>query len=153
MSKFNNIVKEALGNTNLTKIQIKTDPAQDIDSLSSMSQAKSYTGYLLEEDPMNPIVIPLGDMIGQDSPINVSPMDMQVDPVEELKHEGILYLLQKGLINRKDGDKIQEILACQTVQELETALRDYNITDTEILSLYRDYFKPNQCQCHDNSGI
>lgn len=149
MSKFNKIVEETLANTNLTKIRIKTDPAQDIEGLESMKQAKSYTGYLLEEDPMNPMVISISDMM-DDMPVGEP---VQEDPVEEVKHEGIIYLLQKGLINKDDVEKIAEIASCQTISELETALRDFNLTDTEILSLYRDYFKPKDCPCHANNGI
>lgn len=150
MSRFNKIVKEALGTTNLTKIQIKTDPAQDLEGLESMRQAKSYTGYLLEEDPMNPMIISVSDLMDG---MPVGGMDIQEDPVEEVKHEGVLYLLQKGLINREDTEKIAEIISCETIGDLETALRDYNLTDTEILSLYRDYFKPKECPCHANNGI
>ena len=108
MSRFNKIVKEALGATNLTKIQIKTDPAQDLEGLESMRQAKSYTGYLLEEDPMNPMVISVSDLMDG---MPVGGMDIQEDPVEEVKHEGVLYLMQKGLINREDTGKIAEIIS------------------------------------------
>jgi hypothetical protein len=152
MSKFNNIVKETLNTTNLTKIQIKTDPATDIDTLPSMKHAKSYTGYLLEEEPDDPIIINLDDIIGD--PMEMpQPPTVNNEPINDIKHDGILYLLQKGLIKNADIDKIQELESTQTIGELETALRDYNITDTEILSLYRDYFKPKQCPCHAVGGI
>jgi hypothetical protein len=153
MSKFNNIVKEALGNTNLTKIQIKTDPAENVDGLTSMKHVRSYTGYLLEEDPTNPMVISMTDIMDQLPGATQEPLGMINEPVEEVKHEGILYLIQKGLIQRDEIEKIHEIQDCETIQDLEVSLRDYNLTDTEILSLYRDYFKPKQCPCHDNSGI
>ena len=151
MSRFNKIMKEALGNTNLTKISIKTDPAQDVNNLTSMKHVKSYTGYLLEEDPMNPMIISMTDLMdgmGQQSAEMIEP-----DPVDEVKHEGIIYLLQKGLIDRSDHEKIEELMSCETIGELETSLRDYNLTDTEILSLYRDYFKPKECPCHADGGI
>ena len=91
MSKFNNIDKETMNTTNLTKIQIKTDPAEDIDALPSMKYAKSYTGYLLEEEPDDPVVINLNDMLGGPMGVPAPPM-VPEEPINDIKHDGILYL-------------------------------------------------------------
>jgi len=150
MSRFTRVVKESLADTNLKKIRIKTDPAEDIDSLPSMRFARAYTGYLLEEEEDEPIIIYLDDMVDASDVSGGERDEPHQNQVEELTHKGILYLIQKGLITNTDEDKINEILNSTSVSDLEISLRDYNITDGEILSLYRDYFNPKECPCHAN---
>ena len=159
MSSFSKIIRESLKNTNLKMIRVKNDPGQCNDDLNSIKDAQSYEGYILEEDGEGNIVAyvagpdPMMDNILSLGPDEYETMAGVVDQDPETLHlfkkESVLYLLQKGLISKKDKDKIEEIMSCEEPRDVEIILRHYNITDSELLNLYRDLFKPSGCGCHE----
>ena len=148
MNRFSKVIHESLKNTNLKMVRIKVDPAQCTDDLNSIALADSYEGYILEDDVNGTATIYINDFPEDSNIVSLEPEQyIELPPLEEIKDEAILYLLQKGLINTTNHDEIGEILNVQSIRDLEIELRQYNITDSELLSLYRDYFKNDEMQC------
>jgi len=151
MTKFSSVIHESLKNTRLKKVRINVDPAQCTSDMNSISLADSYEGYILEDDVNGNAVVYVSDFPDDDNMLSLGPEQYTpLPPIEQIKEEAILYLLQKGLINKESNEEIEELLSVQGIRDLEITLRQYNITDSELLSLYRDYFKSEETSCESD---
>lgn len=63
--------------------------------------------------------------------------EQQTSPLDVVKRAAVVYLSQKGLIDCSQKDKIAKLSECPCVNCVESFLRSYNITDTEIIRILK----------------
>ena len=143
MSKFNNIMESKLDMTDLLRVRVKYDPAnEEID----LGKAKDYVGYILKEDEHGGVVAivpalgpePMSLGIDQFEPIE-SPCDMQEDSMLlKFKQHVVNYLLLKGY-QTEIGRYMEDIMKCNDTKSLEKLLMICGCGPEEILNTYRDF--------------
>ena len=144
MSKFSKILEGHLNNTDLLRIRIKYDPANEENDLS---KAKDYVGYVLQEDGEGGVVAIVPDMgssvvdlsLGEYEPM-VSPCGEQEDPILlKFKQHLVNYLIMKGF-QTEVSKHMETIITSKTVEPLERILVTCSCDNSEVLNLYRDFF-------------
>ena len=134
MSKFHAKIRESLDSTNLKKVRV--------------TYMDGFTGYILEEDDSGQAIIYVvsGDntdftnqlmSLAPDQYEEIDEDPEPLNPLDVVKELSIQYLMQKGLINCQDKDKIDELIDAPCIHGLEKVLRSFNITDVEILNLLK----------------
>lgn len=134
--KYTDIISESLNQTALKKVRIKVDPAAAKVS-EDLAKCNGYEGYVLAEDTLVVKIIIMQP--GQD--------DMTV---MEVPHEHIEKQIKPTLANYKsfiinalnieDNDPIIELLrSSESINDIETFLKDRGMTDEDIVNLYKYY--------------
>lgn len=133
MSKFYSKISDALTETALKRVKV--------------TYLGDYTGYILEESTDGRAIV---FVVSGEQPEHVNQMisvepgqyqeiqpDLPASPLDTLKHTSMEYLAGKGLINCTDQDKLRQLMECPCVHAVEKFLRNYNITDTEIIAILK----------------
>lgn len=143
MSKFNNIMESKLDTTDLLRVRVKYDPANEE---TDPDQVKDYVGYILKEEEHGGVVAivpalgpePMTLDIDQYEPME-SPCDMQQDSLLiKFKQHVINYLLQKGF-QKEVGRYMEDIIRSNDTEPLEKMLSKCGCGPEEILNTYRDF--------------
>lgn len=140
MSKFNSILENHLNTTNLLRVRIKHDPANEAGQLSD------YVGYVLEEDGHGNIVAIVPSM-GPDS-ISLGPdqylpdaegCGIRQDDLAGFKKHVVNYLMARGY-HDSISDHMEHIIHADNVKMLENILiQSCGCNAGAILDLYRDF--------------
>ena len=133
MSKFYSQITRALNETALKQVKV--------------TYLGDYTGYILEESADGRAVI---FVVSGENPEHLNQMisaeldqyqeiqpEASIEPLDVLKRSAIEYLASKGLITGNDQDKLEQLMQCPCVHAVEKFLRNYNITDTEIIAILK----------------
>lgn len=138
MSKFNSLLENHLKTTDLLRIRVKFDPANECDV------RREYVGYVLEEDGAGGVIAIVPD-IGASS-MSLSPdqfeMDSDVecspDPLSRFKKHLVDFLMTRGY-HDKVSDHMEVIINSKNIIELERVLKSCGCNGNIVLDLYRDY--------------
>ena len=133
MSKFNNILENHLDTTNLSRIRIMFDPANESD------KREEYIGYVLEENDTGVIAIvpQLGPETFELTPDQYE-MDTTCGKLTSFKKFVVKFLMERGY-HDKVTEHMDTIINSETPQELESILGSCGCDATVVLNIYRDY--------------
>ena len=140
---FHSYIYESLRSTGLKRIRIKTDPSKIQDNIDLRS-IEGYEGYVLKEGAGKMKVLVLNsDMSVMDLPEglleHIYEQD-QIDILNEFKTFCKEYL--KTEKNKKLNDPLfHTIDSSQNYGEIESILKQNNITENELNSLYREFIE------------
>lgn len=137
MSSFKHIVESQLNTTDLLRIRIKHDPANEQD------ERGDYVGYVLEEDGCGGVV---AIAPGIKDTINLQPGQFefqppqhdQTDPLARFKQHVVSFLMTRGF-HDKVSKNIQHIINASDVTQLEGLLKSCDFDINSVLDMYRDY--------------
>lgn len=138
MSKFNSLLENHLKSTDLLRIRVKFDPANEQD------QRREYVGYVLEEDGAGGVIAIVPDM-GADS-MSLSSDQFEVDnqsdcasdPLSNFKKHLVDFLMTRGY-HEKVSSYMETIINSTNVIDLEKVLTSCGCDGSVVLDLYRDY--------------
>jgi hypothetical protein len=141
MSRFNSLLENQLNTTDLLRIRVKFDPANNTDSRSE------YVGYVLQEDGTGGVVAIVPDM-GSTS-MSLTPDQFELAPIEDVddmtdtsltpfKRHVVKYLMQRGY-HDKVTDHIETIINASDPTELEAILTSCGCNDGMLIDMYRDF--------------
>ena len=135
MSRFNTLLENHLGSTELSRIRIKFDPANEND------ERREYVGYVLEEDGTGG-VIAIGPQLGPDvqsfSSDEFEPMGDCGDPLAGFKKHVVDFLMTRGF-HEKVSEYMEHIIDANNPEQLEKIVVSCGCESTMILDMYRDY--------------
>ena len=148
MSKFNNILEGHLNNTDLLRIRIKYDPANEENDLG---KAKDYVGYVLKEDGEGNVVAIVPDIGPEEMAIKAGTFEPMMSPCEEVndtllvkfKQHVVNYLIAKGY-QREVGRFMEDIIRGKDVRDIEKLLAGCSCDPSEVLNVYRDFINDSQ---------
>jgi hypothetical protein len=115
---------------------VKVDPSTVSDSVD-LSDCPSYEGYVLEENFSTIKIIKLQPEIGIE--------DVPVDRVECMDDEedNNIISLKMFILNKLDlcenNPLTQQILNCNSLDEIEVFLQQAGYSESEIVEIYREY--------------
>ena len=141
MSRFNTLLESHLGSTELSRIRIKFDPANEND------ERKEYVGYVLEEDGSGG-VIAIVPKLGPDamsfSPDQFEPMSGGCgDPLAKFKKHVVEFLMVRGF-HDKISEHMEHIINAGSPQEIEKIVIACGCESSMMTDLYRDYVSNEQ---------
>ena len=133
---LNGIIDRAMKGTSLKRIRFKRDPG-------NVESTESYEGYLLEEDGVsNTATIFIPDIsdsllnVGRDAIEFIEPK--QTSNLCSLKMSVAKHLMDLGHITCEiDLKRLDDI---SSIEQLEFFLHQYDLSDTELLNMYRTSF-------------
>lgn len=144
MSKFNSLLESNLKSTDLLRIRVKFDPANESDI------RKEYVGYVLEEDDSG--VIAIVPDLGPDS-MSLTPDQFERDvpqlgscdgdPLSRFKKHLVEFLMVRGY-HDKVSDYMEHIINATNPIDLEKVIKGCGCDETIILDLYRDFVSDAQ---------
>lgn len=135
MSKFCSKITDTLQETGLKRVKV--------------TYLGDYVGYILEEatDGRAIVFVVSGEDPEQvNQMISVAPdqyqeipdeTNLSVTPLQVMKQTAAQYLIDKGLINHTQHDRVDQLMDLPCVHAVEDFLRGYNITDTEIITILK----------------
>jgi len=138
MSKFNSLLENHLKSTDLLRIRVKFDPANEQD------QRREYVGYVLEEDGAGGVIAIVPDM-GADS-MSLSSDQFEVDnqsdcasdPLSRFKKHLVDFLMARGYHDQV-SDNMEVIVNANHPIELEKVLKTCGCDGGVVLDMYRDF--------------
>lgn len=135
--KIDILLESRLQKSMLKRVRIKVDPTQ-IGGMHSMEMCSSYEGYVLEEDDTMVKVYLLNIPSEFD---NIQTVDKRyVMPVSQELENGKLKILatleKRGIA--KDSPQAHQILQSNTIDFLESFLRQLGYEKDKLIELYRD---------------
>lgn len=137
MSKFNTVIENNLNKTDLLRIRIKHDPANNV------GENNDYVGYVLEEDGVGNVIAIVPGM----GPEPVSLSQQQItpdmaptcgDPLSKFKKHVVTQLMAKGH-HDEVSNSMESIINAKDVVELEKLIQSYGCDVSSLLNLYRDF--------------
>ena len=137
MSKFKNVVTNALRRESLTKVRLKVDPiyAQD----GKIAKFQGYEGYILaeEKDSANVYITECNMIITV--PTDMLDYSADLSKLELFKLAVIKYL--KQFKNLKPDDNIADIVCnCSAIDTIETYLLNNGCTSDDLLNIYKGMY-------------
>jgi len=128
-------MESQLNRTELTRIRVKYDPANDA------GESNDYVGYVLEEDGAGGVLAIVPAMGNE--PMSLSSGEYELDapcedPLTKFKKHVVDNLMTRGY-HETVSDKIDDIINAKNVGQLEQLLNDCGCDLSAILNLYRDY--------------
>jgi len=137
--KYNRIILESLQKVALKKVRIKVDPI-NVSQGADLSNCNGYEGYVLAEDREITKVL----VITPDQENDMSIMDIPNEHLEQLANvnENLTALKEFILLAldiASDDPLIQNINACESIDDVEVFLKDRGLTDEDITNLYKYY--------------
>ena len=135
MSRFNTLLENHLGSTELSRIRIKFDPANEND------ERREYVGYVLEEDGAGGVIaiVPqLGPDVQSFSSDEFEPMSDCGDPLAIFKKHVVDFLMTRGF-HEKVSEYMEHIIDANNPEQLEKIVVSCGCESTMILDMYRDY--------------
>jgi len=137
--KYNQVILESLQKVALKKVRIKVDPI-NVSQNADLSNCDGYEGYVLAEDQEITKVL----VITPDQEGDMSIMDIPNEYLERLANinENLAALKEfivLALDIANDDPLIQNISACESIDDVEVFLRDRGLTDEDISNLYKYY--------------
>jgi hypothetical protein len=137
--KYNRIILESLQKVALKKVRIKVDPI-NVSQSADLSNCNGYEGYVLAEDQEITKVL----VITPDQENDMSIMDIPNEHLEQLANinENLTALKEFILLAldiASDDPLIQNINACESIDDVEVFLKDRGLTDEDITNLYKYY--------------
>jgi hypothetical protein len=139
MSKFNSLLENHLKSTDLLRIRVKFDPANESE------QRQEYVGYVLEEDGAGGVIAIVPDM-GADS-MSLSPDQFELDPVSQhdcgdplsgFKKHLVDFLMTRGYHDQVSSN-MEVIVNASNPIELENVIKTCGCDVEVILDMYRDF--------------
>jgi hypothetical protein len=137
--KYNQIILESLQKVTLKKVRIKVDPI-NVSKSADLSNCNGYEGYVLAEDQEITKVL----VITPNQENDISIMDIPNEHLEQLANinENLAALKEFILLAldiANDDPLIQNISACESIDDVEVFLKDRGLTDEDITNLYKYY--------------
>lgn len=140
---FHSLLLESLLKTNLKRVRIKTDPAK-VSNNEDFRKIAGYEGFILKEFKNNLKVLVLNPELS----ISDVSEDM-LEYIQQCEHDEILtefrnyakldLVKTKG---KKDRDPVFFNLDnCQTMDEMESFLKQNGYTETDLNDLYRKFIE------------
>ncbi len=137
MSSLNNIMRDAFKSTSLQKIRFKRDPG-------NVESNNSYEGYLLEEDGVSgtaTIFVP--ELIDAIMNVDMDSIETMKSPVEsnlcKLKSAAARMLVAHDYVTCETDLRKLDII--ETLEQLEFYLNQFEITDKDMLNIYRSSYE------------
>lgn len=137
MSKFNSLLENHLKTTDLLRIRVKFDPANESD------ERREYIGYVLEETSTGGVVA-IVPGIGPDS-MSFEPGEYEMDqssgcgdPLSSFKKHLVNFLMTRGY-HEKVSEQMEYIINSNDLIELENMVKTCDCDGSVVLDLYRDY--------------
>ena len=128
--KFNNILEQALNNTTLKRVRLKTDPQDRSNPINSFP----YEGYIIEENEGILRIMVMDPDYQDDGVVDMSPCD--VEPAGGQTFEQFKQFALKYVMNKNKGDcseaSIDNILHAGDIQHLESFLKEQGVERTEF---------------------
>lgn len=138
MSKFDQLLESHLNTTDLVRIRIKHDPANE------QGELNDYVGYVLQENGQGGVIA----IVPAAGPDHVSldmddfsfdqPTCTQPDNLGDFKQHVVTYLMNRGYHDVVKS-KLQHIINANDVSQLEDVLRSTGCDHTGVLDVYRDF--------------
>lgn len=138
MSKFDQLLESQLNTTDLVRIRIKHDPANE------QGELNDYVGYVLQEDGHGGVIAivpaagPEHVSLGMDDFNFDTPACDQPDSLGEFKQHVVSYLMSRGYHDVVKS-KLQHIISANDVSQLEEVLKSTGCDHTGVLDMYRDF--------------
>lgn len=138
MSKFNSLLENHLKTTDLLRIRVKFDPANECDD------RREYVGYVLEEDGAGGVIAIVPDIGASSMALSPDQFEMDndvecnADPLSRFKKHLVDFLMTRGY-HDKVSDQMEVIINSKNVIELERVLKSCGCNGNIVLDLYRDY--------------
>lgn len=131
--KFNNILEQALNNTTLKRVRLKTDPQDSRNPVNSLP----YEGYIIEENEGVLRIMVVGPEHEQDT-VDMDPCD--VEPAagktfEQFKKFVMKYITDQN-INYSEADHYN-IVRAGDIQHLESFVKERGIEREEFEQISR----------------
>ena len=137
--KYNKIILESLQRVTLKKVRIRVDPvsvSQDAD----LSNCNGYEGYVLAENQEFTKVL----VIKPNDDGSMSVMEVPNEHLENIASIGenlnaLKEFILLALNIAGDDPLIQQLLAAESIDDVESFLRDRALSDNDIANLYKYY--------------
>lgn len=130
MVKFNNILEQALENTTLKRVRLKTDPLDRNNPINSFP----YEGYIIEENEGMLRIMVLGPGHQEDGVVDMQPCD--VEPAGSQTFEQFKQFVLNYVMNKNKGDcseaSVDNITSASDIQHLEAFLREQGVERAEF---------------------
>jgi hypothetical protein len=137
MVKYDLIIEQSLKSTALKRIRVKVDPKL-VSQENDLSKCDGYEGYILaeHEDGCKVLVISPDELMTMNVPIGHLE-DIADDRDESLK-SFIMYILSVFRVN-VDSPLALQLFTANSIEMIESALKQHGYTDDEVKILYRDF--------------
>lgn len=126
--KFSNIIEQALDNTSLKRVRMKTDPRDS----KNPGFSTPYEGYIIEEDEGMIKVLMISPE--QEQPMEMSPCDVEPasgQTFEDFKQFVLDYMHSSGKHDHQEATH-HKILHAGDIQHLESFMKEQGIESTEF---------------------
>jgi hypothetical protein len=139
--RYDQIITESLNKVTLKRVRIKVDPAS-VSVSEDLAKCNGYEGYVLAEDQsyMKILVIVPGSN-GKISVMNVpiEYLDILLQNLDQVRFNDFKRFIILSLDIADDDPIIQQIEASESIEDIESFLKDRGITSEEITKLYKYY--------------
>ena len=139
MVKYNLIIEQSLQSTALKRVRIKVDPSL-VHKVSDLTGCDGYEGYILAECGENYKVL----VVAPGEAADMSVMEVPGDQLEDID-DGfdvvgafIEFVLNKHRVSLDSGLGDQ-LSRANTVEQVESILKQTGYTDDDVKILYRDF--------------
>jgi hypothetical protein len=137
--KYDQIILESLQRTTLKKVRIKIDPI-DVKSSADLSRCNGYEGYVLAEgQELTKVIIVLPDQDGNMSVIEVPNEHLEILNNAAQNLDALIHFIILSLDVSGDDPLIQNIHACESIDDIEVFLKDRGLSDDDIAEIYKYY--------------
>lgn len=139
--KYNKIILENLQKVALKRVRIKVDPAS-IGVAEDLTRCNGYEGYVLAEtaESMKVLVVipgPEGNTSVVDVPLEY--LELLLQNLNNIKMDSFKNFIVSALEVAEDDPIIQQIHACESIDDIEVFLKDRGLDQDEIAKLYKYY--------------
>lgn len=128
--KFSNIIEQALNNTSLKRVRMKTDP---IDRTNPQSSSP-YEGYIIEENEGVMKIMVIAPDIDQQTVMDVPSCDLE--PASGKTFDDFKQFVMSYIFNKKSCDHAEStksnILNASDIQHLEAFMKEQGIERSEF---------------------
>jgi len=137
--KYDQIILESLQKIALKKVRIKVDPI-NVSQSTDLSNCNGYEGYVLAEDQeITKVLVMIPNQDGSMSVMQIPNEHLEMINNAAQNLDNLKQFIILSLDITSDDPLIQNISACESIDDVEVFLRDRGLTDEDISNLYKYY--------------
>jgi hypothetical protein len=137
--KYDQIILESLQKIALKKVRIKVDPI-NVSQSTDLSNCNGYEGYVLAEDQeITKVLVMIPNQDGSMSVMQIPNEHLEMINNAAQNLDNLKQFIILSLDITSDDPLIQNISACESIDDVEVFLRDRGLTDENISNLYKYY--------------
>jgi hypothetical protein len=136
--KYDQIILESLQKVSLQRVRIKVDPV-NVAINKDLSVCDGYEGYVLAEGETSMRILVINPDLDSTSVMDIPNEYLQKLQSVSQNLENLKVFILTALNASEDDPIVQNIQSSESIDDVESFLRDRGLTEDEITKLYKYY--------------